>query len=64
MALQDVDSGFQFGEDPPWDEDHLKDIKDIFREAQETPTGKGCGRCAACGGVFQQGECIECGHKI
>lgn len=64
MSLQDIDSGFQFGEDPPWAEDEWFSVNEIFRDAQDKTGIRGDNRCPVCGGIFQRGECIECGHKI
>jgi len=40
------------------------DIVQIFAEAQIKVGPKGDGRCPKCNGIFQDGECIECGHSI
>lgn len=58
MALQDVYSS------PQTEEELDPDIKAIFMEAQRNRHARGEGRCAVCGGVFQRGECIECGHSV
>ena len=55
----------------PFDDKHLlrkdrenaKDILTIFLEARNK-NGIGSGRCPLCGGIFQDKNCIECGHKI
>jgi len=45
------------------EEKRYYDIKRIFKEAQCTAGARSDGRCLACGGLYQRGECIECGHR-
>ena len=40
------------------------EIRQLFFEAQSKVGPALDHRCLVCGGVFQNGECIECGHSV